>query len=75
MHYLIGLILIIAALFSTVAMAEDAEGKITDINKDSETYKLPGEFDIGAINPGMKVLIIYDIVDHTRFITDIQEAP
>ncbi|WP_223597030.1 DUF1344 domain-containing protein, partial [Brucella suis] len=38
-------------------------------------YKLPGEFDIGAINPGMKVLIIYDIVDHTRFITDIQEAP
>ncbi|HBQ32348.1 MAG TPA: hypothetical protein DD739_06465, partial [Ochrobactrum anthropi] len=27
------------------------------------------------INKGMKVLIIYDMVDSTRFITDIQEAP
>jgi len=77
MHYLVGLILIVASLFSTVAMADDAEGKITGINKDSETitlddgqtYKLPGEFDY------MKVLIIYDMVDSTRFITDIQEAP
>ena len=84
MHYLVGLILVIASLFSTVAMADDdAEGKITAINKDSETitlddgetYKLPGEFDISAINKGMKVLIIYDMVDNTRFITDIQEAP
>ncbi len=83
MHYLVGLIFIVASLFSTVAMAEDAEGKITGINKDSETitlddgktYKLPGEFDYSAINPGMKVLIIYDTVDDTRFITDIQEAP
>jgi len=83
MQYLVGLILILASLFSTVAMADDAEGKITSINKDSETlslddgktYKLPGEFDYSAINKGMKVLIIYDMVDNTRFITDIQEAP
>lgn len=83
MHYLVGLILVIASLFSTVAMADDAEGKITSINKDNETltlddgqtYKLPGEFDYSAINQGMKVIIIYDVADNTRFVTDIQEAP
>lgn len=83
MHYLVALILVIASLFSTVAMADDAEGKITSINKDSETltlddgktYKLPGEFDYSAIDNGMKVLIVYDLADNTRFITDIQEAP
>ena len=83
MHYLVGLILVVASLFSTVAMADDTEGKITGINRDSETitlddgetYKLPGEFDYSALNKGMKVIIIYDMVDSTRFITDIQEAP
>ena len=65
MHYLVALILILASLFSTVAMADDAEGKIMSINKDSETlslddgktYKLPGEFDYSAINKGMKVIM------------------
>lgn len=83
MPYLVGLLFIIASLFSSVAMADDAEGKITSINQESDTitlddgktYKLPGEFDYAAINKGMKVLIIYDLVDKTRFITDIQEAP
>ncbi|MBV2142521.1 DUF1344 domain-containing protein [Falsochrobactrum sp. TDYN1] len=83
MHYLVGLLFIIASLFSTVAMAGDAEGKITGINPDEETitlddgsvYKLPGEFDYSAIDKGMKVLILYDVADNTRFVTDIQEAP
>lgn len=83
MHYLVGLIFIIASLFSTVAMADDVEGKITGINKDQETitlddgkiYKLPGEFDYSVISKGMKVIILYDEADDTRFITDIQEAP
>ena len=83
MHYLVGLILVVASLFSTVAMADDTEGKITGINRDSETitlddgetYKLPGEFDYSALNKGMKVIIIYDMVDSTRFVTDIQVAP
>lgn len=83
MPYIVGLLFIIASLFSSVAMADDAEGKITSINQESDTitlddgktYKLPGEFDYTAINKGMKVLIIYDLVDSTRFITDIQEAP
>lgn len=83
MQYLAGLIFIIASLFSNVALADDAEGKITRINTDEETltlddgniYKLPGEFDYSVINPGMKVFILYDVADKTRFVTDIQEAP
>ena len=83
MQYIVGLIFITASLFSTVAMADDVEGKITGINQDKETitlddgktYKLPGEFDYSAISKGMKVIILYDEADNTRFITDIQEAP
>ncbi len=83
MHYLVGLIFIIASMFSSVAMADDAEGRITSINEDSDTitlddgkkYRLPGEFDYSAIEKGMSVLIIYDLVDNVRFVTDIQEAP
>jgi hypothetical protein len=83
MQYVVGLIFIIASLFSTVAMADDVEGKITGINKDNETitlddgktYQLPGEFDYSVISKGMKVIILYDEADNTRFITDIQEAP
>ena len=82
-QYIVGLLFITASLFSTVAMADDVEGKITGINQDKETitlddgktYKLPGEFDYSAINKGMKVIILYDEADNTRFITDIQEAP
>lgn len=83
MQYIVGLLFIIASLFSTVAMADDVEGKITGINQDKETitlddgkvYKLPGEFDYSAISKGMKVIILYDEADNTRFVTDIQEAP
>ncbi|MFD1197770.1 DUF1344 domain-containing protein [Brucella gallinifaecis] len=83
MQYIVGLIFIIASIFSSVAMADDVEGKITGINEDTETitlddgknYKLPGEFDYSIINKGMKVIILYEEADNTRFITDIQEAP
>lgn len=83
MQYLVGILLIVASLFSTIAMADDVEGKITGISKehetitldDGKTYKLSGEFDYSAITKGMKVIIIYDIVDNQRFVTDLQEAP
>lgn len=83
MHYLVGFLFIVLSMFSTVAMAEDAEGKITSIDQDGETislddgqdYKLPGEFDYTALNEGMKVIVLYEVAENTRFITDIQEAP
>lgn len=83
MPYLAGLIMILASLFSNVAMADDVEGTITKVDTEEETitlddgsvYKLPGEFDYSAINPGMEVIILFDVAENTRFITDIQEAP
>jgi len=82
MRILITLLFVLGSLFSTVALADDAEGKITKIDEDNDTitlddgkvYKLPGEFDYSAINEGMKVMISYDVVDQDRFITNIEEA-
>ncbi|KXF79465.1 hypothetical protein ATN84_00885 [Paramesorhizobium deserti] len=82
MRILITLLFVLGSLFSTVAMADDAEGKIVSIDEDSDTitlddgkaYKLPGEFDYSAINEGMKVMLSYDVVDQDRFITNIEEA-
>ena len=72
----------VATLFSTISFADNAEGTITAINEeaetitldDGETYKLPGEFDIGALAKGEKVILSYDIVDNDRFITFIESA-
>ncbi|MGH6760439.1 MAG: DUF1344 domain-containing protein [Phyllobacterium sp.] len=72
----------VVTLFSTFSFAEDAEGTITAINEEAETitlddgktYKLPGEFDIGALAKGEKVMVSYDIVDTDRFITFIESA-
>ncbi|PRD45976.1 hypothetical protein C5748_00600 [Phyllobacterium phragmitis] len=82
MRILITVLFVLASLFSSVAMADDAEGEITSIDEDNNTislddgkvYKLPGEFDHSAINEGMKVSISFDVVDQDRFITDIEEA-
>ncbi|GAB1581265.1 DUF1344 domain-containing protein [Phyllobacterium phragmitis] len=82
MRLLITLLFVLGSLFSTVAMADDAEGKITSIDEDNDTitlddgkaYKLPGEFDYSAISEGMKVMISFDVVDQERFITNIEEA-
>ncbi|MBN9044440.1 MAG: DUF1344 domain-containing protein [Rhizobiales bacterium] len=82
MHYLVGLILIVASLFSTVALADDAEGNISGIDRDNDTitlddgniYKLPQTFDHSVLAHGMKVSLIYDLVNNTRVVTDIQRA-
>lgn len=83
MQYLVGFLFILMSMFSSVAMAEDTEGKITAIDREEETislddgnsYKLPGEFDYSALNEGMKVIVLYEVAENTRFVTDIQEAP
>ena len=75
-------ILIAAALvlISGAAFAAEAEGKIRSIDPDQLTitladgnsYKLPGELDIGALREGMEVLFAYDEVGGEKLITDMQ---
>ncbi|MDP8251546.1 DUF1344 domain-containing protein [Pseudochrobactrum saccharolyticum] len=82
MRILAILTVLLAPLFAGTALADDAEGKITKINEDTETitldngkdYRLPGEFDYSAIEKCMKVIVTYDLVDNVRYISNIDEA-
>ncbi len=79
MRMLIG---VIAAtlMMATAAFAAEAEGQITTIDRekltitldDGKSYKLPGEFDIEAIEEGMEVLLAYDTVGDVNLITDME---
>lgn len=74
--------LMLTPFFAGTALADDAEGKITNINEDTETitldngkeYHLPGEFDYSAIEQGMKVIVTFDLVDNIRYISNIADA-
>jgi hypothetical protein len=67
------------ALASAAAFAAEAEGEIQTIDPenltitldDGKSYKLPGEFDISAIEEGMEILIAYDEVGGVNLITDM----
>ncbi|MEQ1942140.1 DUF1344 domain-containing protein [Mesorhizobium sp. VNQ89] len=69
-----------ALTFSTAAFAAEAEGKISSVDRDNLTitldngksYKLPGEFDVDAIQEGMHALIAYDTVNDQNMITDME---
>jgi hypothetical protein len=77
--FLLALMLSGAAGFNP-AMADDAEGKIVKVDSgsgtmqldDKETYKLPGEFDMSSIQPGIEVILVYQVVDGTRVVTDME---
>jgi len=64
------------------AFAAEAEGHIKTIDRDNLTitlddgksYKLPGEFDIEAIQEGMDILLAYDKVGDVNLITDMALA-
>ena len=66
-------------LAATAAFAAEAEGQIQTIDRDNLTitlddgmsYKLPGEFDIEAIEEGMTILLAYDKVGDVNLITDM----
>ncbi|TKT81467.1 DUF1344 domain-containing protein [Aquamicrobium sp. LC103] len=68
------------SLFSGVALAADDEGKIVSIDRQELTitldngnsYKLPGEFDVEALQEGMEVLLAYDTVDGEKLVTDME---
>lgn len=67
-------------MWATVALAAEAEGHIKTIDRDNLTitldngklYKLPGEFDVEAIQEGMEILLAYDKVGDVNLITDME---
>lgn len=69
-------------LLSTYAMAAEAEGHITKVDRDKMTitlddgksYRLPGETDMDAIKEGMDIVLAYDKVDGENLVTDMQTS-
>lgn len=82
MRFIVATFMFVASLFPVGALADDAQGTITKIDEDNSTitlddgkvYKLPGEFDLSVIEQGMKVTLMFDVVNKERFITDIEET-
>jgi hypothetical protein len=82
MRFIVATFMFIASLLPVGALADDAQGTITKIDEDNSTitlddgkvYKLPGEFDLSVIEQGMKVTLMFDVVNKERFITDIEET-
>lgn len=72
--------LMFSTMLATGALAAEAEGKIKAVDRDNLTitlengssYKLPGEFDVDAIQEGMEVLLAYDKVGDQNMITDME---
>ncbi|MET0597411.1 MAG: DUF1344 domain-containing protein [Mesorhizobium sp.] len=68
------------AMMAGIAAAAEAEGQIQEIDKDNLTitlsdgksYKLPGEFDVDALQEGMDVILAYDEVGGENLITDME---
>lgn len=67
-------------MFSGAALAAEAEGQVKSVDKDKsiitldngKSYKLPGEFDVDNIKPGMEILLAYDVVEGENLITDME---
>jgi hypothetical protein len=67
-------------IFSTAALAAEAEGKIQSVDREKLTitldngssFKLPGEFDVEAIKEGMVALIAYEKEGDQNVITDME---
>ena len=67
-------------MFTSSAFALDTEGKVANVDPENltitldngQTYKLPSEMDISAIEPGMSVIVAYREVDNgVKQITDM----
>ncbi|CAN0653571.1 DUF1344 domain-containing protein [Nitratireductor aquimarinus] len=67
-------------MLASSAFALDAEGKVRNVDPDNltitlengQTYKLPSEMDVSAIQPGMEVVLAYREVDNgVKQITDM----
>lgn len=66
-------------LFSSGAFAADDEGKIAKVDpegltitlENGNTYKLSGEFDVEALQPGTEVVLAYDTIEGEKTVTDL----
>ncbi len=66
-------------LASMPAFAGQTEGRIKSVDEekltitleDGKSYKLPGEVDLGGIEPGTEVVINFDTVGDVNQITDM----
>lgn len=69
-----------ATLLAFPAVAEDADGTITQVDVDARTitledgmtYLLPGEFDPATVKEGSEIFFIYQVVDGVNVITDME---
>ena len=66
-------------LMSAAAFADQTEGtiksvaeeKLTITLEDGQTYKLPGEVDLAGIEPGIDIVIAFDVINGVKQITDM----
>ncbi len=72
---LMGLLMLVSSAF-----ALDTEGKVANVDPEKltitldngQTYKLPSEMDVSAIEPGMSVILAYrEVEDGVKQITDM----
>ena len=67
-------------MLSTAALADQTEGIIKKVDKetmtmtldDGKAYKLNGEMDVDSLKPGMDVVIAYDVNDGQNIVTDME---
>jgi hypothetical protein len=67
-------------LISTAAFADQTEGLIKEVDRDTLTltlddgksYKLNAETDVDALKPGMDIVIAYDVTNGENVVTDMQ---
>ncbi len=73
-------ILALGLVFAFPALAAQTEGRIASVDRDAltitlddgESFKLPGEIDLDALQEGMDVVLAYDEVKGEKLITDMQ---
>jgi hypothetical protein len=67
-------------LMGGAALADQTEGVIKKVDKDSmtltldngKTYKLNGEMDVDSLKVGMDIVIAYDVTNGENVITDME---
>ncbi len=67
------------ALSPMTAFADDDEGTIATVDRESltitldngNTYKLSGEFDVESLQEGVDVVLAYDTIEGEKTVTDL----
>ncbi|AZO48478.1 MAG: DUF1344 domain-containing protein [Mesorhizobium sp.] len=80
MRTLIGAVAAMLLISTAAAFAGQTEGLIKKVDKDTLTltlddgksYKLNAETDLDALQPGMDIVIAYDVTNGENVVTDMQ---